>query len=409
MADEGDDLARLGGEADLVEHRTVRDVGEADTTEFDVSVQARACDRVGFVRPRGRGVEHAEVAFRTGHRERRFGELRADDRDRGEEQVCQEEERHQVAQARARAGEGGPAADADERGHEAVGIEFQQRKVEGGQAGGLHDIAGEAAHETREDAGVGVLAGEALRDADALHRLGQGRGHAGERLLLHTGGVQDLAAEEGMDQQQAGDDGQQDQEQPGVGEQHQRCGAGHLAERDEGDEEVVLDAVAHRFDVRDHPADQAAVAAGVEERERLRKQVRHQAVAEVPEHVLADLVRQPDAPVERDVGHDEEDREEGERPEGRGAVARLDRAFDDRADEPGEAGQGHRAEDAEAEQGVTLQAVGAGEREQAGDGRPAQRQPVRFLFVGPQAADRDLEGRLAHAGAPSDWTRIARR
>ena len=156
-----------------------------------------------------------------------------------------------------------------------------------------------------------------------------------------------LAAEEAVDEQQAGHDGQQDEEEPRVGQEHQRRGAAHLAERDEGDEEVVLDAVPHRLDVRDHAADQAAVAAGVEERERLREQVRHQAVAEVAEDVLADLVRQPDAPVERDVGDDEEDREEGERPEGRSSVAGLDRPFDDGADEPGEARQGHRPEDAE--------------------------------------------------------------
>jgi hypothetical protein len=297
-------------------------------------------------------------------------------------------------QARARAGERGPAAHADERGHEAMGVEFEQRQVERGQAGGLDDVAGEAADEAREVAGVGVLAGEALRHADALDRLREGGGDAGEGLLLHAGGVQDAAAEERVDEQQAGHDGQQHEEEAGVRQQHQRRGRRHLAERDERVEEVVLHAVAHGLDVRDHAADEAAVAAGVEEGQRLRQEVRHQAVAQVAEHVLADLVREPDAPVEGDVGHDEEDREEGERAEGRGSVAGLDRSADDGPDEPGQAGEGERAEDAQRQQGVPHPAMRAGEGQQPRDGGPAQRKAVRLFFVGPQAADGDLEGGL---------------
>ena len=137
--------------------------------------------------------------------------------------------------------------------------------------------------------------------------------------------------------------------------------------------------------------------------------MRHQLVAQVPQDVLADLVGETDAPVKGDVGDDEEDREQGECPEGRWAVARRHGTLDDIAHKPGEGREGHRAEDAEAEQGVALQSVRAGEGEKAGDGRPAQRETIRFFFVGSEAADRDLEAILAHATAPSDWTRMARR
>ena len=186
VSDQCDDLTRLGDERDAVQHRTVRHVGEGDVAEFDMSLQRRALAGRGLVRPSRRRVEQAEVAFGSRHRKRGFGELRADDRDRREEQVRQEEERHQVSEAGARARERRPAADADERGHKALGVEFEQRQVEGREARGLDHVAGQAADQTGEDAGVGVLAGEALRHADALDRLGKRGGHAGEGLLLHA-------------------------------------------------------------------------------------------------------------------------------------------------------------------------------------------------------------------------------
>lgn len=56
------------------------------------------------------------------------------------------------------------------------------------------------------------------------------------------------------------------------------------------------------------------MAPSVEERERLREEVGHQAVAEIAQDVLPDLMGETDAPVEGDVGDDEEDREQGQGP-----------------------------------------------------------------------------------------------
>ena len=56
------------------------------------------------------------------------------------------------------------------------------------------------------------------------------------------------------------------------------------------------------------------MAAGVKERQRLREQVGHQLVTEVAQDVLADLVGEPDAPVQSNVGNNEEDREECQGP-----------------------------------------------------------------------------------------------
>jgi len=114
--------------------------------------------------------------------------------------------------------------------------------------------------------------------------------------------VEDLVAEERVDKQEAGYNGQQHQEELRIGQQHEGGRAAHLTHGDEGDEEVILDAVAHRLDVRDHAADQAPVAPGVEKGERLREQVGHQPVAEVAEDAFANLVGEADPPVEGDVG-----------------------------------------------------------------------------------------------------------
>ena len=152
------------------------------------------------------------------------------------------------------------------------------------------------------------------------------------------------------------------------------------------------------------------MAAAVEERQRLGQQVLHQLVAEVAQHGFADLVGQADAPIKGDVGNDDGAEEKQQPFGGRDAVARGDGALDDVADDPREHRQGHGAEGAEPEQGVALAAVGLGEREQARDGGPAQGQAVGFLLVGADPADGDLEaGGLAHAWAPSDWMRMARR
>ena len=110
-----------------MEYRAVLDVGEVDVAELHVALEGRAIAGGRLVGPGGRRIEQSEVAFGAGHRERGFGELRPDDGDRREEQVGQEEERHEVAKARTGAGEGCPAADADERGHEALRVEFEQR------------------------------------------------------------------------------------------------------------------------------------------------------------------------------------------------------------------------------------------------------------------------------------------
>ncbi len=148
----------------------------------------------------------------------------------------------------------------------------------------------------------------------------------------------------------------------------------------------------------------------MEERERLREQVLHQFVAEIPQHGFADLVGQADTPVQGDIGHDDGAEEEQEPFDGPDPVAGGDGSFDDVADDPRQQRQGHGAEGAEPEQGVALAAMGFGEGEQAGDRRPAQGEAIGFLFVGAGPADGDLEaGRLAHAWAPSDWMRIARR
>ena len=127
MADECDDLPWLGAKRDTVQHRAVRDVSEVDVAELHVAFERRAFAGCRFVGPGRRCIKQAEVAFRAGHREGGFGQLRSDDRDRREEQVGQEEERHEVAEARARAGKRCPAADADERSHEALCVEFEQR------------------------------------------------------------------------------------------------------------------------------------------------------------------------------------------------------------------------------------------------------------------------------------------
>ena len=169
-----------------MQDRAAGHVGEADIAELDLSLERRAGNGRGPVRPGRRGVQQSEITLRASHREGRFGELRADDRDRREEKIGQKEERHEVAKPRARAGECGPAADANQRGHETLGVEFEQRQVERRQARGLDDVVRQALDQAGEDTSVRVLPGEALRHANTLDGLGERRGHPGEGLLLHA-------------------------------------------------------------------------------------------------------------------------------------------------------------------------------------------------------------------------------
>ena len=70
-----------------------------------------------------------------------------------------------------------------------------------------------------------------------------------------------------MHEEQAGHNRQQDEEEPGVRPEHQASRATHLAEGDECNEEIILDPVAHRLDVRNHATNKAPMAASVEERQ----------------------------------------------------------------------------------------------------------------------------------------------
>ena len=220
MADQRDDLAGLGGEVHGMEHGSAGQVGERHVAELHRPAERRAGNGVRPVGPRRRRVQQAEVAFGPGHGQGGLRQLRPDDGDGGEEEVRQEEEGDEVAQAGVAAVEGEPAADPDERREETLGVEFEQRQVKRAEAGGLDDVAGEGMDQAGEDPGVGLLARKPLGHPDALHRLGQRRGDAGETFLLQAGCLQNLAAEGRVHEQEARDDGQQDEEQTRVHPEH---------------------------------------------------------------------------------------------------------------------------------------------------------------------------------------------
>ncbi len=78
LADEGDGLAGLGGEVDVVQDRLLRIVAEGDVLELDAAVDRRAVRRRRRGRPTaGLGVQQPKHALRAGHGAQRLVVLRA--------------------------------------------------------------------------------------------------------------------------------------------------------------------------------------------------------------------------------------------------------------------------------------------------------------------------------------------
>ncbi len=150
-----------------------------------------------------------------------------------------------------------------------------------------------------------------------------------------------------------------DQEQRPVVPEHRDRGDEHLAELDKADEQDLLDADPDVLDVGGHAADDAADAGLVEPPHRHPLDVREEGVAEVVDNFLAQLQRQPLAVVHDELRRQREQGEADRSPGDARDIAPVDRPVDDGGQGPGEGGKLDRAEEDRDEQ-PELAACGRG-------------------------------------------------
>ncbi len=422
VADEGDGLARLGGEADVVQHRAGRHVMETDVAELHPATQLRAVAGVVVVLPVGRGIEHAEDPLGAGEGGQCRAELPADGRDGRKEEVGEEEEGDEVAHfhGQRRAEHAQPAHHHND-GYEDLRVELKQRQVDRDVAGQSHVVAAVVGDELTEQAGVDLLPGEALGDLDALDALRHRGGDPGKTFLKHAAGPTDPFVEVLVDGVDRRGHEQDDEEKPPVVPGHENAAAQHLPELDDGNEEHVLRTHAQGLHVAGDAAEDAAQAGPPEVRDRQAHEVAENRVAQVVDHVFTQFQGPALAEVH---GHLRPDREGGEagRPEKDAvAVVAADGPVDDRPNGPSQRRNLHGAEDDRGKQPVALGGVGTGPREKAAEKRqvqlaggpllilpalrPGQREVVPDLLAEPfdldlHPLDAFVFGFLRHRAAP---------
>ena len=118
----------------------------------------------------------------------------ANDGDGCEELVRQQEERDEVADLHLMV-KHPEAAEQQQHGDEELAVELQQRREKRRRARERDTEARMVGEQRAKQAGVGLLAHEALRDADAVDRLGERGGHAAEAVARGAGIEAELYAE----------------------------------------------------------------------------------------------------------------------------------------------------------------------------------------------------------------------
>ena len=368
VADQGDGLARLGDDVDLVQDAALGGVAEADLVELDPAVEAGQVLGGGVVPPFRRGIEDAEDAFGAGHgREGLVIEV-ADAAHGLEEDAGEEEEVDQVADRHVDPrGEHAVAAHQQQHGDEHLAGELQQRQEDGRGACHLDVVLRMGGHHVLENAGVDVLAHEALGHPDAVDRLGQGGGQATEALLVGAHDPAETLAEQPVDQPHHRRQHQDDEEQHPVAIEHEQRRDDHLAAQHQADEHHILDPGTDRLDVGRDPADDTAQFLAVEEAHRHGEQVGTECRAQVVDHGFAQAHGQEVAEVQGELGQRRQGGEAGRAEQCSMQVAAADRAGDDRAEDPGQAGQLDGADDDQAEEDVPPAGIRPGVGEQAAD------------------------------------------
>ncbi len=229
--------------------------------------------------------------------------------------------------------EDAPAADQEQQADEDLAVELEQRQEDRAGAGGAHIIARVVHEQVAEERGIGLLAHEALGDADAGDRLRERRGDAGEALLGLALRLEELAAEAPVERPDERPHEHDEAEEHRVRAEHEDRGKKSLADADDGHENDVLHAEPDGLDVRRHAADDAPDFHVIEKRGRQALEMGEHGIAHIADHQLAKLERIEHPVAESDL---RERRHGGKfsRADQRAAkIAMGDRAIDDRAED----------------------------------------------------------------------------
>lgn len=364
VADEGDGLAGGGGEGNVVKDDAGGGVAEADVLELDLALEVADGLGGGGIGPIWLGIQEAEDALCADEGGEGLGVLCGEVADGIEEEIGLEVELDDCADGGLMM-EDAPAAEEDEEADEELAIELEDGEEDGAGAAGGDAVAGVIDEEDAEEGGIGLLADEALCDADAGDGFGESGGDAGEALLCLALCGEDLAAEVAIEEPDAGAEEGEYAEDDVIRPEHEDGGYECLTGTDDGDEDDVLYAEADGLEVRGHAADDAADFHVVKEGGGEGLEVGEDGIADVADDELAELEGVEDAEAEGDLcdeGYDgEDDGADGDAAE----VASGDGALDDGAEEVGYEGELDAAEggeDAEEDDDATM---GTGEGEDA--------------------------------------------
>ncbi len=324
VSHEGDRAPGRRGEAHVAQHEPARVVGERDVAELDRHARRRSdrpagarigqVDRGGVVLPVRLGVEQPEHPLRPRHRDQSLVVLVADDLDRREEHVGEEEKLNEVAHLHV-AVERPPAAEHEQNGDEELAVQLEQRHEDrrGARQGDV--VPGVIVEQTAEQTRVRLLPHKTLRDAHAVDRLGQRRRHPAEAFLRGAGILAQLDPEVPVERPEDRGQCDHDEEHHPVAPRHDHGREEHLAGLNAAHEQHVLDADPERLHVGGDAAQDAPELDTVEERHRHALDVRKEVVAQGVNHRLADLLGVPLAEVKHAVGHGGEQTEDDEVPE----------------------------------------------------------------------------------------------
>ena len=295
--------------------------------------------RVGVLDDVRVGIQDLEDALATGDRPLRLADQHADRAEGPDEQPQEEEERHELTEAQAIVDDEDAPVGQD-RGEPDRGEEAEQRLVEGLQAVAVHAAREGHRAAPAEATGLGLLLPEGLdhphADDALLGRLRQ-LGHLLLRIHQHRAGA---AARARRDGDQKRPDGECDERQERVDEEHDR---GHDHQRQEvhrEEDEPVAEEEAHGLQVAGDARHQLADAHLVEVAKRHVREVAEDSAAQVG------LDAQAHQAGEHPPGHREEeaqdpDPDDGQAQERQPVAARV---LVDVADHhPREERQGHRA------------------------------------------------------------------
>ena len=308
-------------------HHAVGAVAEADAPQLDAAGDEREGRAVGRVGELRLGVEHAEDLLQGRHRrlERvvELGELL----DRVEEarQVAHECDHHADRQVLVE--HPGRAEVEDDRRADA-GQQLDAREVDPRQPHGQHVGLAVLVVDPAEDALRGLLAPEALDDADARQGLLQRRQHVGDALARAAVGPRRVDPEQRGADGQRREDHEREQRQLDVVREQDRHDAEEGEPVDDQRGHAVGDELLEGLDVAGQAAHRAARRGALVVAQLQAHQVAERVGAQVEEHPLADPARHVALVVAGQPADQPGQHEQPHRQDQRALVAGVDAVVD---------------------------------------------------------------------------------